>query len=193
MRFVFATNNKHEISEIQHLVKGKFTLLSLQDIDCDEELAETGNTLEKNALQKARYVSQKYKIDCFADDTGLMIDSLEGRPGVLSARYAGEEKNADKNMEKILGEMDGIVNRNASFVTVIALILNGKEHVFEGRVAGTIAPDKRGNSGFGYDPIFIPNGKGRSFAEMNLDEKNKISHRAEAVKKLSDFLNQLTG
>lgn len=200
MELVFATNNRHKIEEVQHLLKDNFRLLSLQDINCTEELSETGDTLEANALQKARYVHKKFGVNCFADDTGLEIEALNGRPGVYSARYArlnepfgqaGEEKSAEKNIEKVLTEMKGISNKNSCFKTIISLIINNKEYLFEGKVNGLISTEIKGNKGFGYDPIFIPNGSNRSFAEMSLEEKNKISHRALAVKKLAEFLNSL--
>ncbi|MBI4930132.1 MAG: non-canonical purine NTP diphosphatase [Bacteroidetes bacterium] len=191
MELVFATNNKYKIEEVQHLLKNGFNLLCLKDIGCDEELPETGNTLEKNAKQKARYVYKKYKADCFADDTGLEIESLNGKPGVLSARYAGEEKNSEKNIEKVLEEMKNTSNRYASFITVILLIIRNKEYLFKGKVDGIILTKRQGQKGFGYDPIFIPNGYNKSFAEMSLEEKSRISHRAIAVKKLAKFLNEL--
>ncbi len=198
MKLVFATNNKHKIEEVQHLLKGNFKLLSLQDINCNEELDETGNTLEANATQKARYIHEKYKVNCFADDTGLEIDALNGKPGVYSARYAGEERSAEKNIEKVLAEMKGIENRNAKFKTTISLIINNKENLFEGIINGHISTENQGNNGFGYDPIFIPHPQPlsprrgeRSFAEMSMEEKNKISHRGIAVNKLVEFLNKL--
>ena len=191
MQLVFATNNKHKIEEVQHLLKKNVQLLSLHDISCNEELSETGNTLEENARQKARYVYEKYGKNCFADDTGLEIEALNGRPGVLSARYGGEEKNADKNINKVLSEMKNIKNRNAYFKTFIVLIINRIEYLFEGKINGTISYGIKGKKGFGYDPIFIPEGLDISFAEMTMEEKNKISHRAVAVKKLVAFLNSL--
>lgn len=206
MNLVFATNNKHKIEEVQHLLQHKFHLLSLSDIKCNEELPETGKTLEANASQKANYVHKKYEVDCFADDTGLEIEALNGKPGVLSARYAGEEKDSEKNMEKVLHEMKGVKNRNAKFKTIISLIIDKKEYTFEGIINGKIAEEKHGEKGFGYDPIFIPSLASpqpspkerkkfmmseKSFAEMTLEEKNKISHRAIAIKKLAEFLNSL--
>ena len=180
------------MGEVQHLLKNKIELLSLQDINCTDELPETGNTLQENALQKARYVHSKFAVNCFADDTGLEIEALNGRPGVYSARYGGEEKSAEKNIEKVLTEMKGINKRNAFFTTVISLIINNKIHLFEGKIGGIISTEIKGNSGFGYDPLFIPAGHTKSFAEMSLEEKNKISHRAIAVKKLAEFLNTLS-
>ncbi|MBI4947161.1 MAG: non-canonical purine NTP diphosphatase [Bacteroidetes bacterium] len=204
MNLVFATNNKHKIEEVQQLLQTKIHLLSLGDIHCNEELPETGNTLEENASQKTNYVHKKFGTDCFADDTGLEIEALNGKPGVLSARYAGEKKDSDKNIQKVLQEMKNIKNRKARFRTIISLIIGHKEYLFEGIVDGIIAEDKHGEKGFGYDPIFIPQplppspaGEGlgvrwmRSFAEMSLEEKNTISHRAIAVRKLADFLNRV--
>jgi len=192
MELVFATNNKHKIEEVQQLLPTGISLLSLQDIGCTEELPETGNTLESNARQKASYVHKKFGVDCFADDTGLEIEALDGRPGVNSARYAGEEKSAKKNIEKVLEELKDIQNRNATFKTTISLIINNKEFLFEGKVKGKISAELKGRNGFGYDPVFIPKGHTTSFAEMPLEEKNKISHRAIAVGKLVQFLNELS-
>ncbi len=201
MELVFATGNKNKVNEIRQLIPETIKLLSLSDINCFEEIPETHPTIEGNASQKAFYVFKKYKYNCFADDTGLEVEALNGHPGVLSARYAGENKNADDNMNKILSEMKGITNRKASFKTVISLVINGKEIQFEGVINGTILDKKQGSNGFGYDPIFVPEqtplsffqGEGqlkRSFAEMNLSEKNKISHRALAVNKLVEYLNK---
>lgn len=189
MDLVFATNNQNKLQEIKALISPHINLLTLADIGCVEELPETQLTLEGNALQKAKYVFDQYKVNCFADDTGLEIEALNGRPGVFSARYAGEEKSADRNMRKVLSEMKGVKNRTAYFKTVISLIINNKEVLFKGIVNGIILERKRGKKGFGYDPIFVPEGYQISFAEMSLDEKNKISHRAMAVKKLVDYLN----
>lgn len=192
MELVFATNNGHKIQEVRQLLKQHVQLLSLQDIGCSEELPETGNTLEANAVQKARYVHDKFKANCFADDTGLEIESLNGDPGVYSARYAGEEKSAEKNIQKVLEKLTGIQNRKAVFKTIISLIINNKEYLFEGIVKGNISTELKGKMGFGYDPIFIPEGYTISFAEMTLEEKNRISHRARAVNKLAEFLNSAT-
>jgi XTP/dITP diphosphohydrolase len=190
MRLVFATNNKNKVYEVSKLITGRIKLLGLDDIHCTDELPETQPTLEGNALQKARYVYEHFKCDCFADDTGLEIEGLDGRPGVISARYAGEGKRAEDNMNKVLAEMSGMKNRKAKFRTVIALILEGKEYLFEGAVQGSILEKKQGEKGFGYDPIFSPDGEdGLSFAEMSIEKKNEISHRARAVKKLVEFLN----
>lgn len=191
MKLVFATNNQHKIQEVQYILKNNFQVSGLTDINFNDELPETGNTLEENALQKARYINEKFMIDCFADDTGLEIEALNGRPGVFSARYAGEEKSAEKNIQKVLLEMKYLQNRNAYFKTIISLIINNTEYLFEGKVQGIISHELKGNYGFGYDPIFIPSGSGRSFAEMTIEEKNKISHRSIAVNKLAAFLNDL--
>lgn len=188
MELVFATNNRHKLEEIQNLLGNKIKLLSLKDISFFEEIPEDYDTLKENAQQKARYIYDRYKLNCFADDTGLEIDYLNGAPGVLSARYAGESCSFEDNIVKALKELDGAENRKAKFRTVISLILDGKEHYFEGVVDGEILTDKHGDSGFGYDPIFRPVGFDKSFAEMDMDEKNKISHRGRAAQKLVDFL-----
>ena len=166
-----------------------YQFLSLKDIDCLEEIPETSDTIKGNALQKARYVYEKYNQDCFSEDTGLEVEALNGAPGVYSARYAGEEKSAEANMEKVLKELEGIENRSARFKTIIALILDGKEYLFEGIVEGKILTDKKGKDGFGYDPIFVPENYEQTYAEMSLEEKNKMSHRALAVDKLKAFLD----
>ena len=188
MEIVFATNNKHKLEEVQHLLNKKIRLLSLSDIGCLDEIPEDYETLKENALQKASYVFQKYSVNCFADDTGLEIDALNGEPGVYSARYAGEAKSFDDNMNKVLSKMIGIKERTARFKTVIALILDGVEYFFEGAIEGEILTEKYGDEGFGYDPIFKPMGYNQSFAQMPLEQKNKISHRALASQKLADFL-----
>jgi len=188
MNIVFATNNKHKLEEVQHLLNKKIRLLSLSDIGCLDEIPEDYETLKENALQKASYVFQKYSVNCFADDTGLEIDALNGEPGVYSARYAGEAKSFDDNMNKVLSKMIGIKERTARFKTVIALILDGVEYFFEGAIEGEILTEKHGLEGFGYDPIFKPIGYNQSFAQMPLEQKNKISHRALASQKLADFL-----
>ncbi len=190
MELVFATNNRHKLEEIQHLLGSKIKLLSLNDIHCSEEIPEDYFTLEENASQKARYIFDKYNVNCFADDTGLEIEFLKGKPGVLSARYAGENKDSQANIDKVLTELKGVNNRKARFRTVIALIINGCETQFEGIVEGTILTERHGDSGFGYDPIFLPDGYNLSFAEMNLNDKNKISHRARAINKLVDFIKK---
>ena len=188
MALVFATNNKHKLEEINNLLEGQFEIISLQDIDCHEDIPEEQDTLEGNALQKARFIKEHYGYDCFADDTGLEIDALDNRPGVYSARYAGPSKDSEDNMRKVLEEMSGIQNRKACFRTVIALIIKDKEYIFEGRVEGCILTEKHGTEGFGYDPIFRPENFKESFAEMDMTTKNSISHRGRAVQKLVDFL-----
>lgn len=185
---VFATNNTHKIREITGIMDTSIVIKTLHDMGCDEDIPENGCTLEENALQKARNIHERYGTDCFADDTGLEIEALNGEPGVYSARYAGESKSFDDNMNKVLEKLSGAGNRKACFRTVIALILEGREYLFEGRVDGVITTEKRGKEGFGYDPVFLPDGYDRTFAEMPLDEKNKISHRALAIKKLATFL-----
>ncbi|MCF6241092.1 MAG: non-canonical purine NTP diphosphatase [Bacteroidales bacterium] len=187
-KIVFATNNEHKLRELKEILSGKFEILSLKEIACMEDIPETADTIEENSMQKAEYVYRKYNIDCFADDTGLEIEALNGRPGVYSARYAGEEKNMEKNIEKILFELKDKDNRKARFKTVISLILNGKKHQFEGIVNGKIIEKKQGIGGFGYDPVFIPDGYNQTFAEMPAKEKNRISHRGRAVQKLVEFL-----
>lgn len=190
-KIVFATNNAHKLKEVKTLLGSEYEVLGLQDIACYEDIPETADTLEGNALQKARYVLKHYKIDCFADDTGLEVEALDGAPGVYSARYAGPQRKAEDNIVKLLHELNGKLNRKARFRTVVALTLNGKDHLFEGVVNGEIVENLRGDDGFGYDPIFLPEGKELTFAEMELSEKNKISHRARAVNKLIDFLKVL--
>jgi len=190
MKIVFATNNQHKLKELQQILSMKFELLSLDDMKCFEEIPETSSTIEGNSMQKAEYVYNKFKMDCFADDTGLEIEALDGRPGVNSARYAGDERDMDKNIEKVFSELENANNRNARFKTVISLFLNGKKHQFEGIVNGKIIKDKKGQSGFGYDPVFVPNGYDITFAEMDAELKNKISHRGIAVQKLLRFLTK---
>lgn len=194
-QLVFATNNKHKLSEIRNLVESEFSdtikILSLKDISCFEEIPETGDTLEANASEKAFYIFNKYGYDCFADDTGLEIEALNDRPGVYSARYAGENCSFEDNMNKVLKELDGIKNRNAKFRTVISLIIDGKETQFEGSVSGEMLNDKKGTEGFGYDPIFQADGFEISFAEMDMEVKNKISHRGIATRKLLNHLKDL--
>lgn len=191
MKLVFATNNKHKLEELQALLGDKIKLLSLKDIACFDDIPEEQPTLERNANQKSAFVFEKYGYDCFADDTGLEIEALNGEPGVFSARYAGEEKSAEANMEKVLQKLAKINNRSARFRTVISLIIKGEEVQFEGIVEGEIIKNKRGRSGFGYDPIFQPKGYNITFAEMDLEEKNKISHRGRAVQKLIKHLQTL--
>lgn len=185
---IFATNNHHKIAEIQALISDNIVLESLMDIGCTEDIPETADTLEGNALLKASFVFDNYGKNCFADDTGLEVEALNGRPGVYSARYATDGHNFEANINKVLVELSGLQNRKARFRTVIALILDGSVHYFEGIVNGEIISERRGSQGFGYDPVFLPDGYKQTFAEMPLSEKNKISHRARAVSKLVDFL-----
>jgi XTP/dITP diphosphohydrolase len=188
MELLFASNNSHKVTEINNILGNSFVLKGLKDAGITEDIPETAPTLEGNALQKARYVHEKTGRDVFADDTGLEVESLNGMPGVNSARFAGENKDSDANIDKLLLMLKGKENRKARFRTVIALIIGGEEHLFEGIVEGTIISDRRGREGFGYDPIFVPEGRDITFAEMPLTEKNKISHRARAFEKLRAFL-----
>lgn len=187
---VFATQNANKAREIQGLLPSNYEIKTLADIGCTEDIPEEQPTLEGNALQKAKYVFEKYKTDCFADDTGLEVEALSGEPGVYSARYAGLEKNSEANMDLLLEKLIQKANRKAQFRTVIALILDGKEYTFEGRVTGVIATERQGNEGFGYDPVFIPEKEKRTFAEMSVAEKNKMSHRSRAIGKLTAFLEK---
>lgn len=187
-RLVFATNNAHKLKEISQLIPDHYQVRSLNDIGCDVDIPETGITLEANAAQKSFYIWENYAINCFADDTGLEIEALNNEPGVYSARYAGAERSALTNMKKVLDLMEHQSNRKARFRTVISLILDGVEHQFEGVVEGTISTQMTGMAGFGYDPIFVPDGFSRSFAEMSSAEKNQVSHRGRAVEKLIRFL-----
>lgn len=190
MKIVFATNNKHKLEEIKDILGKDFEIVSLAEIGCHEDIPETGLTLEENARQKSTYIVEHYNHDCFADDTGLEVDALNGEPGVHSARYAeGTDHDSEANMRKLLSKMSNVKDRTARFRTVISLIINGVEHQFEGRVEGRIATEKRGTEGFGYDPIFIPEGYDKSFAELGEEVKNQISHRARAVKKLAEYLS----
>ncbi len=188
MKLVFATNNRHKQQELQAILGSSYELLTLKDIGCFDDIPEEQPTLEGNARQKAFYVFEKYSCSCFADDTGLEIEALDNKPGVYSARYAGDSKDSQANMDKVLHQLEKIKNRKARFRTVISLVMNGFEKQFEGIVEGEITREKRGKSGFGYDPIFLPAGFSKTFAEMNLEEKNQISHRARAVKKLVEYL-----
>lgn len=188
---VFATNNPHKLSEVQHLLGNSFHLLSLNDINFNDEIPEDYDTLEENALQKAQHIYAITKQNCFADDTGLEVEALNGRPGVYSARYAGESKDPKANVQKLLMELKGVENRKARFRTVVALIIDGEEHLFEGIVDGRIIESERGVDGFGYDPVFLPDGYSSTFAEMNLSQKNTISHRARAIGSLVNFLRSL--
>lgn len=191
MKLVFATNNLHKLKEVQEMLSNSIELLSLKDIGCFEEIEETENTLEGNAKLKADYITQKYGFDCFADDTGLEVEALDGKPGVYSARYAGEHGNAEKNMEKLLIELENKSSRKAKFRTIIALNLRNKQYLFEGICDGKILNEKTGIKGFGYDPIFKPSNASCSFAEMSSEEKNIISHRGIAIQELVQFLNSL--
>ena len=188
MKIVFATNNQHKLSEVRQILGDSIEVLSLNDIGCHEDIPETGTTLEANAQQKAQYVYDHYHIDCFADDTGLEVDALNGAPGVYSARYAGDGHDSEANMTKLLNELGENNNRSARFRTVIALIQQGEVHEFEGIVNGQIIRERRGGEGFGYDPIFQPDGYDQTFAELGLDIKNQISHRARATRKFAEYL-----
>lgn len=189
MKLVFATNNQHKLDEIRKITNGLTEIVSLAEINCHDDIPETADTLEGNALQKARYIKEHFGLDCFADDTGLEVEVLHNAPGVFSARYAGPGHDSEANMNKLLQELQDKDNRKARFRTVIALILNGKEYLFEGIINGTITREKRGGSGFGYDPLFVPDNYSQTFAEMGNDIKNQISHRAQAAKKLTTFLS----
>ena len=191
IELVFATNNQHKLEEIRNVTVNTVKILSLNEIGCYEEIPETAETLEGNASQKSWYIYNKYGKNCFADDTGLEVESLNGRPGVFSARYSGPEQDPEKNIVKLLAELKNHSNRQAQFRTVISLIINGKEFHFEGVVKGKILFNTQGNKGFGYDPVFMPEGFSNSFAEMNLEEKNKISHRAKAMNALIRFLKTI--
>jgi XTP/dITP diphosphohydrolase len=191
MKLVFASNNKNKLKEIQLLLPETIKLLSLEDIGCFEEIPETAETLEGNAILKADYVTQNYGYNCFADDTGLEIEALNGEPGVYSARYAGEQKCSEDNMNKVLSNLKGKNNRNAHFKTVVALNLDNKQFLFEGIVRGEITQDKIGSEGFGYDPIFIPSNYDKTFAELSINEKSTISHRGIAIAKMIDFLKNV--
>ena len=188
MKIVFATNNQHKLDEIKKISKGQLEILSLSDINCHEDIPETGNTLKENALIKAKFVKERFGLDCFADDTGLEVEALNNAPGIFSSRYAGVECNSEDNMQKLLLNLKDIENRNAQFRTVIALIMNGEEHYFEGIVKGEIIHQKEGTNGFGYDPVFKPSGYHKTFGELSEEIKNSLSHRAIATKKLVAFL-----
>ncbi|MBO7194069.1 MAG: non-canonical purine NTP diphosphatase [Bacteroidaceae bacterium] len=190
MKLVFATNNKHKLQEVRDIVGDGVEVLSLNDIGCFDDIPETADTLQGNALIKARHIYEKYGFDCFADDTGLEVEALDGAPGVYSARYAGEECDSEANMQKLLENLTGKSNRNAQFRTVIALIVKGDEKLFNGIVKGTITTRKMGDSGFGYDPVFVPEGYSESFAQMSGEMKNSISHRFRATRQLSDYLKE---
>lgn len=188
---VFATNNSHKLQEVRQIVGDSYIIRSLSDIGCHDDIPETADTLNGNALIKARWVKERYGFDCFADDTGLMVDALDGAPGVHTARYAGEECSSEKNIDKLLRELADKSNRNARFSTIIALIIGENEIILEGKVNGSIATEKSGCDGFGYDPIFIPEGYDITFAQMSAEEKNAISHRARAIAKLINHLKNI--
>lgn len=190
MKLVFATNNRHKLDEIRKITGSSIEILSLKDIGCFTDIPETGQTLQDNALQKAQYIKEHFGYDCFADDTGLEVASLNGAPGVYSARYAGEDCRPQDNMHKLLREMSGMTDRKACFRTVIALILQNETYFFEGSIDGEIIEEQRGSAGFGYDPIFVPDGYEQTFAELGDDIKNRISHRALATQKLIAFLKE---
>lgn len=187
---VFATNNKNKLREIRDIVGSKYNILSLSDINCHEDIPETADTIEGNALLKARFVKEKYGYDCFADDTGLEVEALDNRPGVYSARFAGEDCNSENNINKLLSELKGIENRKARFRTVIALIKGDTEEEFEGVIYGNISHERHGEGGFGYDKVFVPENYEKTFAEMLPEEKNSISHRAKATRLLIEYLNK---
>ena len=189
-KLVFATNNLHKLTEIKAILGEQIDILSLNDINCHVDIPETANTLEDNAKMKAEYIYNHYHLDCFADDTGLEVKALNGAPGIYSARYAGEGHDSQANMKKLLENLKGITNREAQFRTAICLIEGGEEHLFEGLVKGKIIEEKRGEAGFGYDPVFVPDGYDQTFAELGEDIKNQISHRARAVEKLCDYLTK---
>ena len=188
MQLVFASNNQNKIKEIQLLMPNSIQILSLEDIGCFQEIPETSDTIKGNAILKANYVTEKFGFNCFADDTGLEVEVLNGEPGVYSARYAGEQKDANDNMDKLLANLKDKDNRNAQFMTVIALNLNGKQYLFTGIITGQIIDKKVGTNGFGYDPIFVADGYDKTFAELTIEEKSVISHRGMAIKQLIDFL-----
>lgn len=189
MKLIFASHNKNKVREIAAILPKHIELVGLHDLNYNEEIDETGATLEENALIKAKHIYEKFNLNCFADDSGLEVEALNNEPGVYSARYAGNEKNDDANMNKLLANLSGQTNKKARFRTAISLIIDGKNFPFEGIISGQIINEKRGAEGFGYDPIFVPDGYTKTFAELSSEEKNQISHRAQAVKKLIDFLS----
>ena len=189
-KIIFASHNPNKIKEIRAILTSGFEVEGLQDIGCHEEIPEPYPTLEENALAKARYIFQRYGLNCFADDTGLEVDAINGLPGVQSARFAGSSKNSEANINKLLHMLEGVEDRKAQFRTVMALIIEGKEYLFEGIVKGQISTKKTGTGGFGYDPVFIPDGYGQSFAEMTDEQKNRLSHRFEALRKMDSFIKQ---
>jgi non-canonical purine NTP pyrophosphatase (RdgB/HAM1 family) len=192
MKLVFATNNPNKLKEVRQLIPPSIQLLSLRDIDCDDDIAETGSTIRENAYIKSRYIYEKFGMNCFADDTGLEVDAIGGRPGVYSARFAGPAGRSEENIKKLLTELKGIDNRKANFRTVISLMIDGKDQAFEGVVNGVITKEEEGQNGFGYDPVFLPDGHDKTFAEMSDAEKNQISHRGIAVRKLAAFITELS-
>jgi len=191
LKLVFATNNQNKLKEVQAMLTN-FEIVSLAEINCFDDIAETAKTLEGNAIIKANFITKKYGLNCFADDTGLEVEALNNEPGVYSARYAGKENNAEENIKKLLNELCNNSNRKAQFRTAVALNMNGKQYIFEGICKGTILKEKQGKKGFGYDPIFMPSDFNKSFAEMNMIEKGTISHRGNAIEKLVTFLNNYT-
>ena len=191
MKLIFATHNKNKLKEVKSLMPSSIELLSLDEINFNDEIEETADTIEGNALLKAKIIFEKTGINCFADDSGLLVDALNGAPGVYSARFAGEQKNDQDNMQKLLHELNNKPNRNAHFKTVMVLIIDGKDYLFEGKIEGKIITEKLGSNGFGYDPIFVPNGYNETFAQLNSETKNKISHRARALGKLLEFINSI--
>lgn len=193
MDLIFATHNRHKVSEVQAMLPAGIHVRSLSDLGCDEDIPETADTLQGNALQKAQFVHERYHCNCFADDTGLEIDALDGRPGVYSARYAGEGCSFDDNVRKVLAELENVplAQRTARFRTVVALVLDGRTYFFEGKVEGLMTLERHGVEGFGYDPIFLPEGYGQTFAEMDASEKNRISHRGRAMAQMVGFLERL--
>lgn len=191
MKLIFATHNKNKLKEVKSLVPSSIELLSLDEINFHDEIEETADTIEGNALLKAKTIFEKTGINCFADDSGLLVDALNGAPGVYSARYAGEQKNDQDNMQKLLHELNDKSNRNAHFKTAMALIIDGKDYLFEGKIEGKIITEKLGANGFGYDPIFVPDGYNETFAQLDSETKNKISHRAKALAKLLAFINSI--
>ncbi|MBC8645055.1 non-canonical purine NTP diphosphatase [Flavobacterium lindanitolerans] len=192
MKLVFASNNKNKIKEIQNLLPDDIQILSPEDIGCYEDIPETADTIEGNAILKADYVTKNYGYDCFADDSGLEVNALDGAPGVYSARYAGEQKNDQNNIDKLLLELENKTDRKANFKTVIALNLKGQQTLFTGKIFGTIITERRGTNGFGYDPVFLPDGFSYTFAQLSLEEKGAVSHRAQAVRQLIEYLKKIT-
>ncbi len=191
MKLLFASSNEHKIAEIKAILPHGLQLISLKEIQFHDEIPETADTIEENAVQKATFLADKMHIPCFADDTGLVIPSLNGEPGVYSARYAGSQRDAHDNMDLVLKKLNGQSDRKAYFTTVIALYINHKVHLFEGRINGTIITEKRGSNGFGYDPIFVPEGSDKTFAEMTADEKNGMSHRGRSLAKMTEYLKRV--